>query len=204
MQTLLHKIYWTLCRWLLALRYRVRVTGLDKLRSLKGPTLVMPNHPGYVDPAIVLAHVRLKQRLRPIVYEDTYRYPLFYPLMLLAACLRGSQLEQGQPAVAAEGDRDARCGRGGLESGRLAVALSFRKAHADGDRSGGIRPGGCRPPAAMSAGQYRARPHHRPVGQHVRLCADRQRTRSDENAASRPPAGCWRASFSSCRGGAWK
>ena len=84
MKTLLYNIYWTLCRWLLALRYRVRVTGLDQLRSLKGPTLVMPNHPGYVDPAIVLAHVRLRQRLRPIVYEDTYRHPLFYPLMLLA------------------------------------------------------------------------------------------------------------------------
>jgi 1-acyl-sn-glycerol-3-phosphate acyltransferase len=43
----------------------------------------MPNHPGYVDPAIVLAHVRLEQPLRPIVYEDTYRSPLFYPLMVL-------------------------------------------------------------------------------------------------------------------------
>ena len=83
MQRLLHKIYWTLCRWLLALRYRVRVTGLDKLRSLKGPTLVMPNHPGYIDPAIVLAHVRLRQPLRPIVHEDMYRFPLFYPLMVL-------------------------------------------------------------------------------------------------------------------------
>jgi long-chain-fatty-acid--[acyl-carrier-protein] ligase len=67
-KTLLHKIYWTLCRWLLALRYRVRVTGLDKLRSLKGPTLVMPNHPGYVDVAIVLAYVRFQQPLRPIVF----------------------------------------------------------------------------------------------------------------------------------------
>src|SRR5208282_3645820 len=78
MQKLLHMVYWTLCRWLLALRYRVRVSGLDKLQSLEGPTLVMPNHPGYIDPAIVLAHVRLKQPLRPIVYEDTYRFPLFY------------------------------------------------------------------------------------------------------------------------------
>jgi len=43
----------------------------------------MPNHPGYVDPAIVLAHVRLKQPLRPIVYEGTYRHRLFHSLMLL-------------------------------------------------------------------------------------------------------------------------
>ena len=83
MQSILYKIYWTLFRWLLALRYRVRVSGLDKLRALDGPTLVMPNHPAYVDPAIVLSHVRLQQPLRPIVYAGTYRYPLFYPIMLL-------------------------------------------------------------------------------------------------------------------------
>ncbi len=94
MQSLLHKIYWTLCRWLLALRYRVRVNGLEKLRGLKGPTLVMPNHPGYVDPAIVLAHVRLQQPLRPIVYEDTYRFPLFYPLMVLGRTFEVPNLSQ--------------------------------------------------------------------------------------------------------------
>ena len=60
MHRLMHKVYWTLCRWLLALRYRVHVSGLEKLQSLEGPTLVIPNHPAYVDPAIILAHVRLK------------------------------------------------------------------------------------------------------------------------------------------------
>ncbi len=83
MQRLLHKIYWTVCRWLLALRYRVRVTGLEKLQSLEGPTLVIPNHPGYIDPPIVLAHVQFKQQLRPVVYETVYRRRLLHPLMLL-------------------------------------------------------------------------------------------------------------------------
>ena len=83
MRTLLSNASWALCRCLLALRYRVRVTGLDKLRGLQGPALVMPNHPAYIDPVIVLAHVGLKQRLRPIVHQGAYRYPLLYPFMRL-------------------------------------------------------------------------------------------------------------------------
>lgn len=80
---ILNKICWILCRRALALRYRVRVTGVEKLRSLEGSMLVMPNHPAYVDPVIVLAHVRLKQQLRPIVHEGAFRHPLFYPFMRL-------------------------------------------------------------------------------------------------------------------------
>ncbi len=93
MQTLLNKTSWILCRWLLALRYRVRVAGLDELQSLQGPMLVMPNHPAYIDPAIVLAYVRLKQQLRPIVYEGAFRHPLFYLLNAAGACHRDSRHE---------------------------------------------------------------------------------------------------------------
>ena len=81
MQKVLDLLFWTVARCLLALRYRVSVRGAEKLQSLTGPTLVIPNHPAYVDPMIVFAHVRLKQPLRPIVYADTYRFPLFYPVM---------------------------------------------------------------------------------------------------------------------------
>ena len=104
MQTHLNKIYWMLCRSLLALRYRVRVTGLDRLQSLEGPMLVMPNHPAYIDPVIVLAHVRLKQQLRPIVYEGAFRHPLFYPCMRLVRAfevpdMRKSRQQWRQQAI---------------------------------------------------------------------------------------------------------
>ncbi len=74
-------LLWTLFRLLLRLRYRVRVTGLEKLRDLEGPTLLMPNHPGYIDPPLVLSHVRLKATIRPLVYSGTYRNPALYPIM---------------------------------------------------------------------------------------------------------------------------
>ena len=74
-------LLWTLARLLLHLRYRVRVIGLDKLRDLEGPTLIMPNHPGYIDPPLVLSHVRLNATVRPLVFSGTYRNPALYPIM---------------------------------------------------------------------------------------------------------------------------
>ena len=79
----LRACYWTLIRFLMSFRYRVRVEGLEKLRDLRGPTLVMPNHPGLIDPPLVLANVRLPVELRPIVTTSMYRKPLLYPLMRL-------------------------------------------------------------------------------------------------------------------------
>ncbi|MFZ5828924.1 MAG: 1-acyl-sn-glycerol-3-phosphate acyltransferase, partial [Planctomycetota bacterium] len=81
MYRLLNLAFWTIVRWLLGLRYRVRVTGLDALRDVKGPTLVMPNHPGYIDPPLVLANVRLGRPVRPMVYAGTFRNPVLYPMM---------------------------------------------------------------------------------------------------------------------------
>jgi 1-acyl-sn-glycerol-3-phosphate acyltransferase len=34
---------WAVVRLILSLRYRVRVQGLEQLRGLKGPVLVLPN-----------------------------------------------------------------------------------------------------------------------------------------------------------------
>ncbi len=79
----LRACYWILIRFLTSFRYRVRVEGLEKLRDLSGPTLVMPNHPGLIDPPLVLANVRLPVELRPIVTTSMYRKPLLYPLMRL-------------------------------------------------------------------------------------------------------------------------
>jgi acyl-CoA synthetase (AMP-forming)/AMP-acid ligase II/acyl carrier protein len=79
----LRACYWTLIRFLTGFRYRVRVEGLEKLRDLRGPTLVMPNHPGLIDPPLVLAHVRLPVELRPAVTTSMYRKPFLYPIMRL-------------------------------------------------------------------------------------------------------------------------
>ena len=76
-------IFWRLVRLLLHLRYRVSTDGMEQIRRLSGPTLVLPNHPAYVDPPTVLAHVPLSAPLRPLVYSGTYRLLPLLPLMKL-------------------------------------------------------------------------------------------------------------------------
>jgi acyl-CoA synthetase (AMP-forming)/AMP-acid ligase II/1-acyl-sn-glycerol-3-phosphate acyltransferase/acyl carrier protein len=78
---LLNQFFWLIMRVLLSCRYRVRTRGSEPLRRLSGPVLVLPNHPGYVDPLLVLSHCRLADPLRPIVFSGTYRKPLLRPLM---------------------------------------------------------------------------------------------------------------------------
>jgi long-chain-fatty-acid--[acyl-carrier-protein] ligase len=72
-------LLWTFFRFLLPWRYRVRVHGLDQIRALGGPLLILPNHPAYCDPAILVLILWPSLRPRPVVFvgEDpslTYRF----------------------------------------------------------------------------------------------------------------------------------
>ncbi len=80
---LINRIYWGVCSILLSFRYRVTVSGGEQLKSLRGPTLVIPNHPAYVDPPLVSSHIRLHKPLRPLVFSGTYRMLALRPLMRL-------------------------------------------------------------------------------------------------------------------------
>ena len=57
MRVALERIFWFVVRMILRLRYRVRVDGLEQLRALEGPVLILPNHPCYIDPPTVLSHL---------------------------------------------------------------------------------------------------------------------------------------------------
>ena len=83
MSSFMQTLFWGLIRCVLRLRYRVQVIGAEQLRTVTGPTLVMPNHPAYIDPPLLLSHVRLGRPLRPIVYAGIFRRPLLYPFMRL-------------------------------------------------------------------------------------------------------------------------
>lgn len=81
-------------RSLLNLRYQVELKGAENLIGLTGPVLVLPNHPGYIDPAILLTQLGRYLQLRPLVFEDTYRNPLVYPIMLAIDALEVPDLQQ--------------------------------------------------------------------------------------------------------------
>ena len=83
MKLLLNRLFWTISGILLRLRYRVTVEGAEGLSALQGPTLVLPNHPAYIDPPLVLSHLRLGKALRPLVFSGIYRLLPLRPLMAM-------------------------------------------------------------------------------------------------------------------------
>lgn len=83
MKLLLNRLFWTISGILLRLRYRVTVEGAKGLSTLKGPTLVLPNHPAYIDPPLVLSHLRLGKALRPLVFSGISRLLPLRPLMAM-------------------------------------------------------------------------------------------------------------------------
>jgi long-chain-fatty-acid--[acyl-carrier-protein] ligase len=90
----LRYLLWIVCRGILALRYRVRVHGLDGVRNLPGPLLLLPNHPGYIDPVLVLAALWRTLRPRPLLFEGNFQSPILYPFMVLLDALRMPDLDQ--------------------------------------------------------------------------------------------------------------
>ena len=99
MATFLNRLLWWVVRCCLRFRYRVSIQGAEQLIKLDGPTLVLPNHPAYIDPAILLAHLRLHQPLRPLVFAGTYRMPLLRPLMSLARAFEVPDLSAASRAA---------------------------------------------------------------------------------------------------------
>src|SRR5438045_191944 len=72
---------WLMARAVLSLRYRVTVRGWENLNGKGGPILVLPNHPAYIDPPIVLTLLWRRLNPRPLLYGGHFNNPLLYPLM---------------------------------------------------------------------------------------------------------------------------
>lgn len=121
-------LLWSFARGVLWLRYRIRLHGLEQARVQAGPFLILPNHPGYIDPPIVLTTLFPDFRPRPLLFEGNFTNPLLYPVMVLMDALRVPDLDQtsaearARTAEAIAGVKDAlRAGRNVIlwPSGRL-------------------------------------------------------------------------------------
>ncbi len=91
---LLRWCLWGVSRLVLWLRYSVTVKGAEKLKGIKGPVLVLPSHPAYIDPPNVLTHMFPLLDPRPLLFEDNFQNPLLYPIMLLMNGIRVPNLSQ--------------------------------------------------------------------------------------------------------------
>ncbi len=85
---------WLFARFVLWLRYRIRVHGADQVKALEGPILVLPNHPAYIDPPIMLMVTFPLFHPRPLLFEDNFKNPVLYPLMHLLNAIRVPDLDQ--------------------------------------------------------------------------------------------------------------
>jgi long-chain-fatty-acid--[acyl-carrier-protein] ligase len=100
MLRLLRSAFWAFMRLLLSLRYRMRVHGKQQLRGLKGPVVVFPNHPAYIDPGLVLAQLWPDLHLKPVLYEGLFsqpgyfRVPLAYPFVKFLGALLVPDLDK--------------------------------------------------------------------------------------------------------------
>src|ERR1700716_3188557 len=98
----LRYLTWGLARCVLAPRDRLRVHGLDQVQGRKGPVLILPNHPGYIDPALVLAAFWPALKPRPMVFETLFRNPILLPFAKLLNALRVPDLDRQASAQARE------------------------------------------------------------------------------------------------------
>ena len=159
--------YWILIRFLTGFRYRVRVEGLEKLRDLRGPTLVMPNHPGLIDPPLVLSNVRIPGGMRPIVTTSMYRKPLLYPLMRLVNAVEVPELEEHSRNARAQTLTMLDTIAQGLNRGENFLIYPAGRTETAGIRGNRRHAGRGRFVGALPSSQHRAGPHPRRLGQHL-------------------------------------
>ena len=65
-----------LIRWLLKLRYRITIKGLENIKDRKG-ILFLPNHPSHFDPLQLVSHIWSDFKPRPMAID----YCFFVPVM---------------------------------------------------------------------------------------------------------------------------
>jgi long-chain-fatty-acid--[acyl-carrier-protein] ligase len=84
---------WLFGRFLVRLRYRVTVHGKEQLDGLRlgcgrcHKVLILPNHPGYIDPLLVLTSLPPWVRPRPLVFAGTFQNPILRPFMRVLGAL---------------------------------------------------------------------------------------------------------------------
>jgi long-chain-fatty-acid--[acyl-carrier-protein] ligase len=91
-------------RLLLSLRYRVRIHGLEHLADFKEKTLILPNHPAYIDPPLVFTALWGALEPRPLLFEGNFHNPVFYPLMKLARAVPLPDMERPSAKARARTD----------------------------------------------------------------------------------------------------
>jgi long-chain-fatty-acid--[acyl-carrier-protein] ligase len=118
MLRLVRYCFWLFARVVLPLRYRVLVHGWEKLDGLAGPILILPNHPAFVDPALVLALLWPRLDPRPLLFSGNFDSPFLLPVKKLVDPLELPDTDKPGRRVRKQTEEALRKLVAGLKGGR--------------------------------------------------------------------------------------
>jgi long-chain-fatty-acid--[acyl-carrier-protein] ligase len=153
---------WLLARLILPLRYRVQChvaspkseieiakpedrnsRAAFRVPDLALPTegvLFLPNHPGYIDPMIVLTLLWPRFRARPLLWEGMFLNPFLYPSLGLIRAVRIPDLRQASAEARRQAEEAIAEVMDGLRRGENFIVWPAGQAERDGrERLGGAR-----------------------------------------------------------------
>jgi acyl-CoA synthetase (AMP-forming)/AMP-acid ligase II/acyl carrier protein len=131
---------WLLARLMLPLRYRIRCHGLSNWHEVPKPVLFLPNHPGYIDPMILLTLLWPQFRPRPLLWEGMFLNPGLYPFLSVIRAVRIPDLRQASAEARAKAERAIAEVIEGLKRGESFLVWPAGHAERDGrERLGGAR-----------------------------------------------------------------
>ncbi len=76
MRNLWRSILCLLGRFILSLRYKVTVKGLERIMNSDRARLIIPNHPSLLEPAVVFTHLWELFHPQPMLYSGNFQHPL--------------------------------------------------------------------------------------------------------------------------------
>ncbi len=88
------RIFAFFLRIILSLRYTITIINNDHFNKAKKGTLILPNHPAYMDPVILFSQLFKTYAPRPLVFETYYQNPLIKPFMKMLNALEVPDLEK--------------------------------------------------------------------------------------------------------------
>ncbi|MBI4861397.1 MAG: 1-acyl-sn-glycerol-3-phosphate acyltransferase, partial [Candidatus Riflebacteria bacterium] len=121
-------LLWLFSTFVLSLRYRVKVIGLESVRGLK-KALILPNHPAYADPALVIQALWPSLRPRPMLLASMFRHPLISWVPRLLDAVEVPDLEQASAEARRQAEASVRAVIDGLSSGRSHILWPAGRAY---------------------------------------------------------------------------
>jgi long-chain-fatty-acid--[acyl-carrier-protein] ligase len=104
------------------------------------PVLFLPNHPGYIDPMIMMTLLWPKFRARPLLWEGMFLNPFLYPYLGLIRAVRIPDLRQASPEVRQRTEQALAEVAAGLRDGESFIVWPAGHAERDGgEHLGGAR-----------------------------------------------------------------